>query len=426
MGDAPVLLHQERSKTVNNQVDVMAAQQGTCLDPYIESFEARLRERNYKSGTIKIYRVLIRRLATVMESHDLAPSCLSPERAAELVRGEERKANEPHKCANIARRFTEHLIDIGVASAPSPAPRQIARERLRHDYEDYLRRQRGLSERTIYDSWRFADRFLDYRFGDNDIDLGATSASDVIAFLQLLIPKKTPFRDKTPAPRLRNFFRYLFKCGLTSSNLALCVPSVARRYNARLPRYLTLDQVEAVLAAVRTNPKHGRRDYAMMLLLARLGLRAPEVIAIQLGDIDWRAGELLVRGKGKRHDRVPIPPDVGEALTAYIRHDRVSTSRSLFVSLHAPHGPFKDGGVLNDILKGAFAATGVTPPHPYVGSHVLRHSLATNMVRKGASLAEVSEMLRHRSRASTMIYAKLDIDGLRSIARSWPPAGGVQ
>jgi integrase/recombinase XerD len=194
-------------------------------------------------------------------------------------------------------------------------------------------------------------------FGDTDVDLGMTSAIDVIAFLQVLIPKKVPFRDKTSAPRLRNFFRYLFKRGLTSSNLALCVPSVARRYDARLPRYLTPDQVEAVLAAVRANPKHGRRDYAMMLLLARLGLRTPEVITIQLNDIEWRAGELLVLGKGQRHDRVPIPPDVGEALTAYIRHDRVSTSPSLFVSLHAPHGPFKDGGVLNDILKQTFAAT---------------------------------------------------------------------
>jgi integrase/recombinase XerD len=274
--------------------------------------------------------------------------------------------------------------------------------------------------------WRFADRFLDYRFGDTGIDLATITASDVIAFLQLLISKKAPFRDKTAAARLRSFFQYLFKCGLTSSNLTLCVPSVAKRYDARLPRHLTPDQVEAVLAAVRASPKHGRRDYAMMLLMARLGLRAPEVISIQLDDVDWRAGELLVRGKGQRHDRVPIPPDIGEALTAYIRHDRISTSRSLFVTLHAPHGSFKDGHVLNDMLKQAFAVTGVTPPGRYVGSHVLRHSLATNMVRNGASLAEVGDMLRHRSRASTMIYAKLDIDGLRSIARSWPATGGVQ
>lgn len=409
-----------------NQDDIVVANRATCLDPYVESFEGRLRESNYAPGTIKTYRLLVGRLATMMEVRGVAPEHLTVELAAELVHDEERRRREPNKYQNIARRFAEHLIDLGVASAPSPTPQQIARKKLRHDYEDYLHRQRGLSQRTIFHSWRFADRFLDYRFGDADIDLGATSAGDVIAFLQTLTSKRAPFRDKTPATHLRNFFRYLFKCGLTPSNLALCVPSVAQRWGARLPRHLAPDQVEAVLAAVCDNPKHGRRDYAMMLLLARLGLRAAEVITIQLDDIDWRAGELLVRGKGQRHDRVPIPPDVGEALAAYIQHHRVSTSRALFVTLRAPHGPFKDGQVLNAILKDAFAATGVTPPSPYVGSHVLRHSLATNMVRKGASLAEVSDILRHRSRASTMIYARLDIDGLRSIAQPWPVAGGIQ
>ena len=164
----------------------------------------------------------------------------------------------------------------------------------------------------------------------------------------------------------------------------------------------------------------------LRLLMARLGLRAPEVIALRLDDIDWRAGELLLRGKGQQQDRVPIPPDVGEALVAYIQHDRISASRALFVTLRAPNGPFKDGQVLNAILKAAFTATGVTPPGPYIGSHVLRHSLATNLMRNGASLAEVGDILRHRSRSSTMIYAKLDIDGLRAIAQPWPVAGGAE
>lgn len=210
---------------------------------------------------------------------------------------------------------------------------------------------------------------------------------------------------------------------MTLSNLALGIPKVAHRPTARLPRHITPEQVEAVLAAVRSDPQFGRRNYAMVLLLARLGLRAQEVVAIQLDDIDWRAGELVVRGKGQRHDRVPIPPDVGEAVANYIRHDRLSTSRALFVTARAPHGPFKNGTELNVILRQAFARSGVTPPRPYVGSHVLRHSLATNLVRKGASLAEVSDLLRHRSRASTLIYAKVDIDGLRSIAQAWPSSG---
>jgi len=135
---------------MNSQDDVMVVQRTTCLDAYIESFESHLRVLSYTPGTIKTYRVLVRRLATMMEAQGLAPSCLTTELAADLVRGEERKAREPHKYANIARRFVEHLIDLGVASAPSPTSPQIAREKLRHDYEDYLHRQRGLSRRTIF------------------------------------------------------------------------------------------------------------------------------------------------------------------------------------------------------------------------------------------------------------------------------------
>ena len=163
----------------------------------------------------------------------------------------------------------------------------------------------------------------------------------------------------------------------------------------------------------------------MVLLLARLGLRAPEVIAIQIDDIDWRAGELLVRGKGQRQDRLPLPPDVGEALAEYIRRDRVTTARALFVRDRAPRQPFVDGQVLNWILKAAFMKTGLKPPTKYLGSHILRHSLATSLVQRRASLAEIGDLLRHRSRASTMIYAKLDRDGLRSIAPSWPVTGGA-
>jgi integrase/recombinase XerD len=404
-----------------------ASHQSTvCLDPYIGTFEAKLIEKNYKPGTIKTYRVLVRRLASLMDATGVTPSNLTMEMAAQLVSAEERKRREPNKYQNIARRFVEHLIDIGVAAAPVPTAQKIARQRLRADYEDYLVRQRGLSQRTIFHAWRFADRFLDHRFGAGDVDLAAIRPGDIVAFLQHLLGRKAPYRDKTPATHLRTFFQYLFKRAATDTNLALCVPRVAQRWDARLPRYLSPDQIEALLASIRSNPKHGQRDYAMLLIMARLGLRAPEVIAVQLDDIDWRVGELLVRGKGKRHDRLPVPPDVGEALAAYIQHERVSASRALFVALRAPNGPFQSSEVINDILKGAFAATGVKPTSPYVGSHVLRHSLATNMVRKGASLAEVGDMLRHRTRKSTMIYAKLDIDGLRSIAQPWPVAGGVQ
>jgi site-specific recombinase XerD len=304
--------------------------------------------------------------------------------------------------------------------------KEIARAELRRDYETYLRRQRGLSERSIFHSWRIADRFLEFRFGETAGDLSRVTSADIVSFLQALTTRTPPLRDKTLSSHLRNFFRYLFKAGKTNANLALGIPSVAQRYGTRLPRHLTTEQVEIVVKAVRTDTAIGRRNYAMVLLLARLGLRAPEAIAMQLDDIDWRSGEIIVRGKGNRHDRVPLPPDVGEALADYIRSDRKTASRALFVTDRAPHRPFKDGQMLNNVLRAAFARTGLKPPAPYVGSHILRHSLATNLVQHGASLAEIGDMLRHRSRASTMLYARLDIDGLRSIAQPWPVAGGAK
>lgn len=306
---------------------------------------------------------------------------------------------------------------------------EASRALLKRDYEDYLRRQRGLSERTIFHCWRFADRFLDFRFGEAAEDLWAITPNDIARFMQHLTTRlKTPFRDRTPPTHLRNFFRYLFKAGKTRTNLALSVPNIKASYGKRLPRYLTGGQVEALLQAVRSGSPAGlqRRNYAMVLLLARLGLRAPEVIAMQLDDIDWRAGEITVRGKGRRCDRLPLQPDVGAALADYIRHDRPNASRALFVKARSPHAPFKNGQILNNILRTAFAETGLKPPAPYVGSHVLRHSLAAHLARSGASLEEIGDVLRHRSRESTMIYAKLDIEGLRSVARSWPVEGGAQ
>jgi integrase/recombinase XerD len=283
-----------------------------------------------------------------------------------------------------------------------------------------------LSDRSIYHCWRLADRFLDHRFGDHEDDLHRITPRDIVAFLQHLTTRNPPFKDKTPPTHLRNFFQYLFKSGLTDVNLALGIPSIAQRYSARLPQYLKSEEVELLLAALPTDTPKGRRNYAMVLTVARLGLRAAEVIAIQIDDIHWRAGELTVRGKGQRHDRVPIPTDVGAAIAAYVSRDRVTTSRALFVKERAPNEPFGDGQVVNAILKDAFTRTDLRPPCKYVGSHMLRHSLATNLVRQGASLSEIGDMLRHRCRSSTMIYAKLDIEGLRSIAQRWPAAGDAR
>ncbi|NTE95088.1 tyrosine-type recombinase/integrase [Agrobacterium tumefaciens] len=307
---------------------------------------------------------------------------------------------------------------------PALSPKEAARLELRAAYEDYLRRQRGLSERTIIDSWRFAEQFLDFRFPEDADDLGNISAGDIASFLQARVIQRAP-RDKTVPSHLRNFFRYLFKAGKTATNLTNAVPRVAQRFGTRLPRHLSLEQVDMILEAVRSTEPSSLRNYAMVLLMARLALRPQEVVTMQIDDIDWRSGEILIRGKGDRHDRLPLLPEVGKALADYIKLERVTTSRSLFVISRPPHRPFKDAQVLNDVLGKAYSKTGLKPPAPYIGAQILRHSLATNLVQNGASLEEISDTLRHRSRATTMIYARLDVEGLRSIAQPWPTEGGA-
>ncbi len=392
------------------------------LGDYPGQFLSHMRSQHYSQDTIGEYARYIDALGQLMRERGVDLRDLDEDRAVGLITNLKPPLSREKHPVYAVKKFVKFLNDLGAGK--SPTLDDTARGRLKRHYEDYLRRQRGLSERTIFHCWRFADRFLKFRFGDDVGDLSAITLSDIVRFMQHLTSRGRPLRDKTPPTHLRNFFRYLFKSGQTATNLALGIPSIAQRYGARLPRHLTPEQVESLIRAVRTETPTARRNYAMVLLLARLGLRAPEVIAMQIDDIDWRAGEIIVRGKGQRHDRVPLPQDVGEALTDYIRRDRVTTSRALFVTERAPRRPFKGGEVLNAILKDAFVRTGLTPPTPYVGSHVLRHSLATNLVQRGASLEEIGDLLRHRSRRSTLIYAKLDIEGLRSIAQPWP--GGVQ
>ena len=399
----------------------------SCVEPYVGSFAESFAALNYKETTIKTYKVLARRLGRLMDSSGISPSALTPDFADQLARTEVRGKDTAIRFHHFARRFAEHLIDIGVVQPVPLTKAQIARATLLADFQTYLIKQRGLRPRTIDTVSHSAERFLVHHFGNRMIDLKSLRAADTIGFVQHLLTNKPSHRHVAPASHLRTFFQYLFGRGETASNLALSLPKSAKCWDARLPRHLPPDGVEAVLASVRGNSRHGARDYAMLLLMARLGLRAVEVIAIQLDDIDWRSGELLVRGKGKLHDRVPITSEVGEALSRYLRDERGETScRTAFVTHRAPHRPFKDSQIVNDILKDALATTGQKLVAPYVGSHLLRHSLATLLVNTGASIDEVGNVLRHRSRASTMKYVRLDIAGLRSISQAWPMSGGAQ
>jgi integrase/recombinase XerD len=300
------------------------------------------------------------------------------------------------------------------------------REKLKAEYRMYLSRQRGLREKTVYQYCTFADRFLDFKFKESPDDLSKITGLDIANFLQHLTGRVQPLRDKTLATNMRSFFRFLFQSEKIDSNLALGVPSVAQKYARRIPYHLTLDQVEELIEAVRSfkNSTYGRRNYAMVLLMARLGLRSPEVVAMQLDDIDWRNGEILIRGKGGFHDKTPLLQDIGEAIADYIRYERQGTSRHLFVTNRSPYKPFGDAQMLNIILTQALKKTSIPRPKKYTVSNMLRHSLATNLVQRGASLEEIGNTLRHRSRQTTLLYARQDISGLRTIAQVWPIAEG--
>lgn len=395
--------------------------QATCLDPYFSSFEASIASMNMQRRALSNYRFQLRRFGRVLEAENVKPSSLTLELADRLARQVPFHRKNAIKIPNLVRRFVLHLIDIGVAIPPTVSDAQIAKDSLLDDLERFLVGQRGLSASSVYQVKRFAVRFLDHRFGEAMPELSAIGPCDIVAFLEHVQKGKSLSMARTPASHLRCFFQFLFARGLTATNLSSAVPKVHRRYQVRLPRYLPPAEVEAILEWVRQESRYGLRDHAMFLLMARLGLRVPEVMAMEIDDIDWREGELLVRGKGNRRDRLPLPEDVGAAISAYLRDARPSTvTRVLFVRSYAPHLGFKDSRIINKLLGRACAALEIEMPARYLGSHVLRHSLATRMVRTGVALNEVGDVLRHKSRATTMIYAKLDIANLRSVAQPWP------
>ena len=222
---------------------------------------------------------------------------------------------------------------------------------------------------------------------------------------------------------VRSFLRFLFQIGELRADLAPSVPTVADWRLSTVPKHLRPEEVRRVLGGCDRKTSAGRRDYAVLLLLARLGLRAGEVVSLQLDDIDWRAGEILIRGKGLLHDRMPLPVDVGEALTAYLRMDRPRCqTRRVFVCMKAPRFGFAGPSTVSTIVRRALDRAGLHPA--FKGAHLLRHSLATTMLRSGASMSEIGEVLRHRVASTTEIYAKLDFDALRSLAQPWPVMGG--
>lgn len=220
---------------------------------------------------------------------------------------------------------------------------------------------------------------------------------------------------------LRAFLRFCVARGLCPAGLDGAIPTVAHWRRSALPRYLPASDVERIIAACDPETDFGIRDRAMVLLLARLGLRPGDVAALHFCDLDWQDASIRLAGKGRREARLPLPQQVGDAILAYLKRSRpASPSDHVFLTGRAPWGPFASGGSVSSVVYYAMKRAEVVSPSP--GAHVLRHSAATGMLRQGASLQEIAKVLRHRSTQTTEIYAKVDIQLLRTIAQPWPEA----
>ena len=310
-----------------------------------------------------------------------------------------------------------------MAAEKISARRLTPAERCTQAYAQYLCDARALARATVVNYVPFIRGFLTDRFVDEPVRLSRLSADDVVRYVQRQAPQLHLKRAKLLTSALRSFLRYARYRGEVTLDLAAAVPVVANWSMPAIPRAIGADQVHQLLTSIERRTATGRRDYAIVLLLARLGLRSGEVAFLELDDIAWDAGQVSVRGKGGHRTALPLPTEVGKAIAAYLRHGRPrSTSRRVFLRSKAPIRGFLSQCAIGSIIRHRLQRAGIQAPT--TGAHQFRHALATQMLRHGASLAEIGEILRHRSPQTTTIYTKVDLQALRTLALPWP--GGAR
>lgn len=386
------------------------------LAPFAAGFESWLRSRAYSPSAAADRLYQFDQLSRWLQREGLGVDGLTGEHAERFAAARRATGLVTWASPQSVTLPLGYLREIGVVAPPVPAIAQGPLEELLEDYRRYLLVERGLSDHTVLDAYEPAARlFLAGWEGPDGLGLERLCAADVSSFLARECPKRSVSGARDLVCALRPLLRYLHLTGLIEAPLVWAVPSVADLRDRTLPRGLEPATVRKLLSSCDRRRLVGRRDYAILLLLARLGLRAGEVAAIGLDDVDWRRGELLVRGKGSRQDVLPLPVDVGEALVAYLRRRPRCECRALFLRVSAPRGAL-DRCTVSWVVRAACDRAGL----PRVGAHRLRHTAATEMLRAGASLPEIGQVLRHREQKTTAIYAKVDRTALRELARPWP------
>jgi integrase/recombinase XerD len=383
------------------------------LAPWAPGMAERLERLGYTPRLVERHLHLAGGLSRFLHHRGLAAGDLSLELIEQFVAALRSKRPTPRSLSWLV----DYLEEIGVVTMPVVSSERSSQQVLIDRYRDYLAVERGLEPVTIANYVRVVTRFVEAQEGR---ELDELSAADVSGFMTAHCRQVSARAAERLATGLRSFLGFALAEGLISMPLAGAVPSVARWTGATLPRGLTSKQVAALLASCDRRRALGKRDYAILLLLVRLGLRAAEVSALCLDDIDWRAGEIVVRGKGRTEERLPLPSDVGAAIAAYLKRGRPRRpEREIFLRACAPIRGLSPQGVA-EVVRAASERAGLGS----FGSHRLRHTAGTQMLQAGASLPEVAQVLRHRTVATTAIYAKVDHLALREIAMPWP--GGAR
>lgn len=387
------------------------------LQPYAAGFATALDRVGYTPLSAVLQLRLFARVSRWLEAEGLEPHALSPA-AVERFLGARRAAGcTSYASARAMRPLLEYLRRLGVVPQPPEREPTSPLEGLLDRYRRYLTVERGLAPTTARGYVDAVRPFLVSRVTPAGLDLADLTAADITAFVVARCPGQAHGSAKLTVTALRSLLGFLHVEGVLSRSLVAAVPRVASPRLAGLPRGLEPAQVGRLLASCDRRRATGCRDFAILTLLVRLGLRAGEVAALALDDIDWRAGEFVVRGKGNRAERLPLPADVGEAIVDHLRRGRPRTAlgRTVFVRVKAPHRALTSGGVTQVV-----AAAGERAGLGHLTAHRLRHTAATAMLRAGSPLAEIGQVLRHRRSSTTAIYAKVDRGSLRAIARPWP------
>jgi integrase/recombinase XerD len=391
------------------------------LEPFARGFQARLVGQGYRPSSVTRRLRFARQLSSWLATRNLEPEQMTPSRMEAFLDEVGRTSEYRHRTSrSMLGQLLGYLRGLGVAPPPrAPVTSDAPEERLLADFADYLVRERGVSSSTttVRDYQRIARLFLSEAVQTGAGSLQRLSTGDVTGFVLAQCRGRSLRWGRLLVTALRSLLRFLYLEGVTSSDLAAAVPRVAGWRGGSLPRAVDAEQASRLLHSCDRRTTAGRRDFAILMLLSRLGLRAGEVAALQLGDVEWRAGQIVIRGKADRQERLPLPCDVGQALAAYVRRGRIRPGKAchLFVHVRAPYGPLTPDAV-REVVARAAGRAGL----PRLAAHRLRHTLATEMLRAGAPLTEIAGVLRHRRMATTAIYAKVDRAALRDIARPWP------